>query len=589
MTDNLILDRYRPLANLGRGSHGRVVLAYDTRMARRVAIKSIELTPADAAILRTSDGLAEARTSAMLNHPNIVTMYDWDAGDDGSAFLIMEAVDGVSLAELIGADGPLEPAETAAVVADVAEALRFAHANGVLHLDIKPENVLVTRDGLVKVADFGVSRLTGLGGTARAVAGTPGYMAPEQLSGLEVDERADVFGLAALTYLMLTGHEPFPARTVPEAVRRLKGPDPDEPSRFDAELEPEVDDVVFDGLCRDPDGRFDSAIEFADALLPLLGDLADGRDLLAEDVDAILDDDVARQRDAEPRQPLRLWDIVAEASPWILRAAVALAALGMSYAGFTGMSVLPAAVSLAAAAIVGMVAAIAPGLGLGLGFIAVTIGTGLQIGPLQAIAVGAGLAALWWFWGREGSWTVVGPLYEPALALFKLAPAGPPLFGFFMRPLQAAVASALAAALLLLGSATSGFGPPMLAVDPGLAFAPWSTFATHSSDIAGVFHPSALLMIVVWALSGAAGSVIARQGGRVAGFVSVTTSLAILLGGYLVWATVRGFEIATTDTLAQFSAALMLLLIVAAVGPPPELVDEPLEFDEDLEAADAID
>lgn len=582
MADLLILDRYRPLANLGRGSHGHVVLAYDTRMARRVAMKRLELTPEDAAALRADNGLAEARTSAMLNHPNIVTVYDWDMSAAGDAYLIMEAIDGVSLSELLDDGGGLDPAQTAAVVADVAEALRFVHSNGVLHLDMKPENVMVTRDGLVKVADFGVSRLTDAGGTASAVAGTPGFMAPEQLIGEPVDERADVWALAALTYLMLTGDEPYPARTVPEAVRQLHGPEPDEPSRFDAELDADIDDVVLEGLDRDPVARFGSALEFADALLPLLPDLGDGREMLAADVETLLDDERAVEP-APPSEPLRLWDVVLEADRWLRHAAAAGAALGISYAGLTGFGLLSGAVSVAVAAVIALCAAVVPGLGLGLAFIAVSIGAFVQVGWAQGIALGITLGALWWVWGRAGRWELIAPLYEPLLAVFKLGAAGPALAGFFMRPARAAGASALASTLLMIASAGSGFGSPLLSVDPGLAFSPWTTFARHTTGMSALFHPTSLLIIAVWAGAGGAGSLIARRGTRTAGVVSVLASTGILLGGYLAWSTLRGFGITSGDLLPQFAASTALVVLVAIVGPPPLLADEPA-FDDIYDA-----
>ncbi len=178
----LILDRYRPLAELGEGGFGTVTLAWDTRMQRRVAIKRLPLPLDSRGRPHQPPGLAEARTAAMLNHPAIVTVFDFDTDAD-EAFLVMEHVDGANLADLIDDGGPLTLDEVAAVVEAVSHALAFAHDNGVLHLDIKPENVLVTRDGRVKVADFGIAELSSLSGHGAAWGGTPGYMPLEQLRG----------------------------------------------------------------------------------------------------------------------------------------------------------------------------------------------------------------------------------------------------------------------------------------------------------------------------------------------------------------------------------------------------------------------
>ena len=157
----LILDRYRPLEELGEGGFATVTLAWDTRMQRRVAIKRLAL-PRDwtGNVLHHPPGLAEARTAALLNHPAIVTVYDFETDAD-EAFLIMEHVDGASLERVLDdVGGALTLDEAAAVIDAVSSALSFAHDNGVLHLDIKPANVLVTRDGRVKVADFGMAALS---------------------------------------------------------------------------------------------------------------------------------------------------------------------------------------------------------------------------------------------------------------------------------------------------------------------------------------------------------------------------------------------------------------------------------------------
>ncbi|HSQ21917.1 MAG TPA: protein kinase, partial [Coriobacteriia bacterium] len=138
MDQPLILDRYRPLAELGAGGHGTVTLAYDTKMARRVAIKRLQIPTADTARTRTRTGLAEARTAALLNHPGIVTVHEWES-DGGEAFIVMEFLDGLSVADLLDETGqPLDEDCAAAVLSTVVAAVSFAHANGVLHLDLKP-------------------------------------------------------------------------------------------------------------------------------------------------------------------------------------------------------------------------------------------------------------------------------------------------------------------------------------------------------------------------------------------------------------------------------------------------------------------
>lgn len=584
--ERLILDRYRPLAELGRGSAGHVLLAYDTRIARRVAIKVLPLSPAQARRLGSSGGLAEARTTAMLNHPNIVTVYDWDA-DASNAYLVMEAVDGASLAEIMDYRGvPLEPAQVAAVVADVAEALRFAHANGVLHLDIKPENVMVTRDGIMKVTDFGVARLTDAAGSAKGIAGTPGFMAPELLRGEAVDECADVWSLGALSYLMLTGHEPYPASSVKDALVKVTGPDPRPPSRFDRSLDPAVDDIVLVALASLRDDRQHSAAAFADELLALLPDPAEGRDALAEDVErATLD--VGGGEAAEREAPTGLWDVAAAFSGPLRRTAAAGASVGISWAGLTALPI-PQAAAIGAAALIGVGAAVAPGLGLGLAFIVSVSGVGVQVGWVLAAGVGVALALLWWFaGGRRGAWPVVAGLYGPPLAAIRLAPVAPALFGFFMAPIAAAGASALAASLTMLGSAASGYGPPFLKIDPILVVAPWATISSHTADLPQLAQPAVLLMVLAWAGAGAAGAFIARRGGRIAGMAAVVVSVLMLGVAYGAWAILGTFNMAPQEVVMQLGFALFIALAIALVGPPPHLEPDGKLLEDEFEAEEA--
>ncbi|HEX9092534.1 MAG TPA: serine/threonine-protein kinase, partial [Coriobacteriia bacterium] len=305
MEQELILGRYRPLAELGEGGHGAVTLAFDTKMARRVAIKRIPLSHAGIRRLAATTGLQEARTAALLNHPSIVTMHEWDTDAD-EAFLIMEHVDGASLAELLDAYAPLDLDEAAAVLAPVLAAVAFAHDNGVLHLDLKPDNVLITRDGRVKVADFGVASLTNAAGQAISAGGTLGYMPPEQLRGETVDARTDVWALGAVTYETLTGTVPFADDTIEGALDLAERLTPPSPARYADELPDELDDVLPAALAPLPAERFRTVGDLADALLPLLGDLEIGRGGLRELVAALVAEEEPEA--VETFAGIGLWD-----------------------------------------------------------------------------------------------------------------------------------------------------------------------------------------------------------------------------------------------------------------------------------------
>jgi len=211
MDEPLILDRYRLLERLAVGGSAEVWRARDEQLGRDVAVKRLHphLMPDEASRLRL---VAEARAAAGLAHPAIVEIYDVDASGESPA-LVMELVDGESLATRIARDGPLPPREAAAIAADVSDALFHAHQRGVIHRDVKPGNVLLSTDGRTRLVDFGIAhsladasaRLT----TTGTVIGTLHSMAPEQLVGGPITPRTDLYGLGAVLYESLTGRPPY--------------------------------------------------------------------------------------------------------------------------------------------------------------------------------------------------------------------------------------------------------------------------------------------------------------------------------------------------------------------------------------------
>ncbi|HET6498137.1 MAG TPA: serine/threonine-protein kinase, partial [Coriobacteriia bacterium] len=330
MEQPLILNRYRALEVLGEGGHGPVVLAYDSRMQRRVAIKRLTLGSRGSRGAGALAGLAEARTAALLNHPNIVTVHEWDTDAD-EAFIIMEYVDGATLADLMSvADGPLTLDETAAVVEAVAEALEYAHDNGVLHLDLKPENVFVMRDGRVKVGDFGIAALSSATGGARGAGGTPGYMPPEQVGGEELDERADVWAFGLLVYEMLTAANPFYAETWEGAAFKARIVDAPAPSEFEAGLPPTLDDTLLAALSRVPAERYAGVRSLSNHLLDDLGDPAEGRHSLARLV-ALWCEEAPCEADRAGN--VGLWDRLARWAPYATGALSAVVAAWLAWAG----------------------------------------------------------------------------------------------------------------------------------------------------------------------------------------------------------------------------------------------------------------
>lgn len=234
------------------------------------------LTPEELSQLDTVPGLEEARTAAHLNDANIVTVYDCVVEGD-MAYVIMEYVEGKTLARLIrelGDDVTLDM--VSAVFSSVAHALEVAHKANVLHLDIKPENVIVNKEGVVKVTDFGLSTLMDGSGQGKTGGGTIGYMPLEQMRRQPLDVRTDEWALASLTYEMLTGSNPFRARTLSEAETAIEDAEIILPSRCWDGMDEEVDDVMFTALSPDAVGRYETVPEFARLLAPLLANPKEG-------------------------------------------------------------------------------------------------------------------------------------------------------------------------------------------------------------------------------------------------------------------------------------------------------------------------
>lgn len=275
----LLLNRYRVVEQRGSGGFSSVLVCLDTTLGRRVAIKCMPLESAATAGASTlNEALDEARITSKLNHPNIVTVHDFCVRDN-IAYLIMEFVDGLTLSELMGRveGGVLTYDECAYLLDCLSSVLDYAHSQGVLHLDIKPSNVFIDKDGTIKLGDFGMASLASAAGWEGARGGTVGYMPPEQLQGLTVDERTDVFAMAVVLYQALTGASPFAAKDAEASLKLIqKGAKP--LTKVESEFKGPVSDCIGRALNPEPGARQDSAGELARAIMPYLGDEADGKD-----------------------------------------------------------------------------------------------------------------------------------------------------------------------------------------------------------------------------------------------------------------------------------------------------------------------
>jgi serine/threonine protein kinase/Tfp pilus assembly protein PilF len=261
------LGRYRVDSKLGAGGMGEVYLGEDTRLGRPVAIKILAATEAlDAGRRKRLE--REASALSRLNHPNIATVYDFDRVDDLD-YLVMEYVEGESLAHRL-ARGELPEKEVRRWGSQIAEALSEAHALGVLHRDIKPQNIMITQQHQAKVLDFGLAKLSegehelASAATATAdgsVVGTMPYIAPECLRGGTADERSEVFGLGAVLYEMATGRRAFAADTVPQLIDKILHEDPPAVTALNRQMSPALQQCIEKCLDKDPERRYQSARE----------------------------------------------------------------------------------------------------------------------------------------------------------------------------------------------------------------------------------------------------------------------------------------------------------------------------------------
>jgi serine/threonine protein kinase len=276
------IGKYRVKRELGRGGMGAVYLAEQPGLGREVAIK--QLVPSAAADpVALKRFLQEAQVMARTSHPNLVQVHDLELmGADN--YIVLEFVQGKSLRDWIN-HGPIPPPQVFAIMHGILQALDYAHKRAIVHRDMKPENVLISEEGMVKVADFGIARLTddtGVGGTATktgTTVGTPQYMSPEQVASSKVDGRSDLYSAGIVLYELVTGQPPFTASDADGPftlmAKHVQAP-PKPPSVFQPGLDGTLEQIILKSLAKRPEDRYQTGQEFDDALIRTADRMAPG-------------------------------------------------------------------------------------------------------------------------------------------------------------------------------------------------------------------------------------------------------------------------------------------------------------------------
>ena len=263
------LGRYEILEELGRGAMGIVYKGLDPKLDRLTAIKTIRFTDdfdEDQAAKIREQFYREAEVVAKLSHPNIVTIYD--VGEDlDLSYLAMEYLEGESLEAYARKEQLLPIRKTIDVTAQVCDALGYAHGHGIVHRDIKPANIMILKNGLVKVTDFGIARATASSKTRTGVIkGTPYYMSPEQISGMKVDGRSDIFSLGIVFYQLLTGELPFGGENLAAIMYQITTVDPEPPTKYNPKIYKAAVAILNRSLEKSLESRYQKAQQMGDHL-----------------------------------------------------------------------------------------------------------------------------------------------------------------------------------------------------------------------------------------------------------------------------------------------------------------------------------
>ena len=268
------IDKYEILGTVGKGSMGVVYKGKDPEIGRIVAIKTLKsmfLGEDSAGVEALKRFQQESRSAGKLQHPNIVTIYEAGKTSNGSPFIVMEHIDGESLEARIVGKRPMHPSAVVHFLAQIANAVDYAHRETVIHRDLKPSNIILDASNKPYLLDFGVAKLADTSLTpVGTVVGTPSYMSPEQIRGKELDGRTDVFSLAVVAYELFTGIRPFAGSDFTTVVGNIMNEEPHTFEELGVTLPGALEDALLRGLVKERDERFETAGEFVTELASAL-------------------------------------------------------------------------------------------------------------------------------------------------------------------------------------------------------------------------------------------------------------------------------------------------------------------------------
>ncbi len=620
--DELLLGRYRVLDTIGTGGFGRIYKAFDTRMERNVALKMIPINPKT-----TPRTIREAKTVALLNHSNIVTLYEFDQ-TERDYVLVMEYIDGITLADILRQRARLTVEEAAAIAIQVCRGLECAHLNHVIHRDVKPQNLMLMRDGRVKVMDFGIARLKHTPVTRDGnIRGTLAYMSPEQVEGELVDETTDLFALGVVLYEMLTGMNPFEAATPGgivfavvnkepppvSSVLRMERDQASEGDRPCKDLPSELDRVLARALAKHPDDRFPSAVDFRYKVERFLPPRTRVEDIVASLVqeaevyrpsstpaptrtrparDAVGDgilpaaDSGADEPAAAAELPVglpmngmreRLNELWERHAPLVARLTSGCLLgiftwLAARYAPFY-----PAAAQIVLPVVVALTTVMVPAVGTALALAGVAP-------PIYAhsIALGAlwtaGALAYWLSLSARQPLASTWPFTAPGFSMARLTFAYPILAGLTFGPVRAAFLAFLGSTAAIGFQLMTGIAVLETKVPTGLTGTWWARLdgvanpLVPIAEMVGIVRgrPELLVFPVVWAVAAATTSLVSTRRTPLTFFTAIGAGLTILVLGYQGTAVALGGP--ALEQLLQHVAFSLLALLLVGVLTPYEVV-----------------